>query len=92
MLARLVIASFIIAGALAASGVPSQAFWKRSLWDACNDAPNEAERIRLQCWIFYPVGEFPPGVIGVEGWYGAPPYGGYRSKARGGGGVVKRLG
>lgn len=92
MLDRLVATALVAAAALVASGPQSQAFWKRSLWDACNDAPTEADRIRLQCWIFYPVGEFPPGVIGVEGWYGGPPYGGYRPKPRNGGPVVKRLG
>lgn len=75
MLARLIIASLLAAGALASSGGASHAFWKRSQWDACNDAQTEAERIRLQCWIFYPVGEFPPvGVIGFGGAYGIPPY------------------
>lgn len=91
MLLRLVIASLLATGALAASGSQSHAFWKRSHWDACNDAPTEAERVRLQCWIFYPVGEFPPGMIGVEGWYGAP-YGAHRRKPHIGGPVVERLG
>lgn len=92
MLARLVIALLLATGALIASGLQSHAFWKRSQWDACNDAPTEAERIRLQCWIFYPVGDFPAGVIGIESWYGAPPYGAYRPKPHVKGPVVKRLG
>jgi hypothetical protein len=93
VLTRLVIASQLALVALAAGGSPSHAFWKRSHWDACNDAPNEAERIRLQCWIFEPVDQFPPlGVIGIEGRYGGPPWRAHRPKSRIGGPVVQRLG
>ncbi|RDJ22293.1 hypothetical protein DWF00_24070 [Bosea caraganae] len=92
MLARLVIATLLTAGALAASALQGHAFWKRSHWDACNDAPTEAERTRLKCWIFEPVDEFPAGAIGVEGWYGVRPFGAHRPGSRGGGPVVRRLG
>jgi len=74
MLTRLIIASLLATGAFVSSSGASQAFWKRSHWGACNEAPNEAERIRLNCWIFDPVPDFPPlGVIGF-GAYGVSPY------------------
>jgi hypothetical protein len=35
------------------------AFWERSHWAACSEAPTQAERLRLNCHIFVPVDHWP---------------------------------
>lgn len=88
---RLVIAAMLGLGTLALSGTAGHAFWKRSHWAACNEAPNDAERARLQCWLFEPVPEFPIGAIEGGAWYrgsGSRGYGRGQQPSP----VVKRLG
>lgn len=45
--------------ALAAWPGTAGAFWQRSQWAACNEAPTDAERARLNCYVFEPVGDWP---------------------------------
>lgn len=49
---------------------PANAFWQRSQWLACSEAPTEAERIRLNCFVFAPVYEWP--VTGYRGDWPLP--------------------
>ena len=37
----------------------ASAYWKRSHWAACSEAPTDAERIRLNCYIFAPAYDWP---------------------------------
>ena len=37
----------------------ASAFWQRSQWLACSEAPTELERVRLNCYIFAPAYEWP---------------------------------
>lgn len=52
---RLVLAGLLACAGLFAMQQPASAFWKRSQWAACNEAPSQAERVRLNCWQFEPV-------------------------------------
>jgi hypothetical protein len=64
---------------LACACCPSaaSAYWQRSHWLACSEAPTPAERIRLNCYIFAPAYEWPlvPGYGSViEAYPGAAPH------------------
>jgi hypothetical protein len=62
--------------ACACSPTGASAYWQRSHWLACAEAPTPAERIRLNCYIFAPAYEWPlvEGYGSVVGAYeGALP-------------------
>ena len=52
---------FALAFLLAIAGFSSvaQAYWQRSHWAKCSEAPTEAERVRLNCYIFAPAYDWP---------------------------------
>lgn len=65
-------AALLIGLAFAPSG--ASAYWQRSHWLACSEAPTQAERIRLNCYIFAPAFEWP--LVGGEvigAYQGAQP-------------------
>lgn len=47
----------LLANACWSSG--ANAYWQRSHWAACNEAPSEAARVRLNCYIFAPTYYWP---------------------------------
>lgn len=53
---------------LAAGGWSSsaEAYWQRSHWAACSEAPTEAERFRLNCYIFAPSYDWPLEPFAIE--------------------------
>jgi hypothetical protein len=70
---------------------PAEAFWERSQWSRCSDAPTAAEWNRHRCWEIeaYHDAIGYPG-YGVTGGHHGPPYPPGRSRR--GGVVVQRLG
>ncbi len=91
-MSRHVVAALLGLAILAATGTASEAFWKRSQWEACNEAPTEAERVRLKCWLFEPVPHFPAGAVEGWGWYEEQGLGRRERLPAPGGPVVRRLG
>lgn len=54
----------LLASACWSSG--ANAYWQRSHWAACSEAQTEAERIRLNCYIFAPAYHWPVERYAVE--------------------------
>jgi len=52
---------FAVIAMLALASWPgaAEAYWKRSHWAACSEAPTEIERVRLNCYIFAPAYDWP---------------------------------
>ncbi len=63
-----------LAGLLLAIPGPAAAFWQRSHFAACSEAPNEQEWQRRHCWIFAPAYDWPiaGSYRSVYGRYGTP--------------------
>lgn len=66
-----------LAGLLLAIPGPAAAFWQRSHFAACSEAPNEQEWQRRHCWIFAPAYDWPiagsyRSVYGRYGTQGLP--------------------
>lgn len=74
-----------------ASTAPTLAFWERSQWSRCSDAPTAAEWHRYRCPDIEP---YHDGIVhrGYDGAVGDPPDLLYPQGRRLRGGVVKRLG
>jgi len=47
----------------------ASAYWQRSHWAACSEAPTEALRVRLNCYIFAPAYDWP-----LEPFQGEPAF------------------
>lgn len=76
-----------------AAPAPADAFWQRSQWSRCSDAPTAAEWSRYRCWQLKPYhdGATGHGFGDADGFEGIPR-GAVRERMAPGGAVVRRLG
>jgi hypothetical protein len=86
---HLLLQALVIFG-MAASTMPSAAFWPRSQWRLCSEGATAAEYQRWRCWeLDGYAGEIAPGHGGVDGWHQPLPN---RRPSQRRGGAVSRLG